>query len=150
MNLDKLISMNIDNDLYKEYIELMRNNIQTIDFDTFKNKAEQDEQLIEDQVQQITDASKEYAVRHTSGYFGSCWVTECRCINRQCQKDFKSEYKQKNEYIMYNQLLYIVIRQIENCIGHRIHQKNSMNDLIYNNKYIRQLWRQSDDKPDNR
>ena len=40
MNLDKLISMNIDNDLYKEYIELMRNNIQTIDFDTFKNKAE--------------------------------------------------------------------------------------------------------------
>lgn len=150
MNLDKLINMTIDNDLYKRYVELMRNDIQTIDFDTFKNKAEQDERLIEDQVQQITDASKEYAVRHNSGYFGSCWITECRCINRQCQKDFKSEYKQKNEYVMYNQLLYIVIRQIENCIGHRIHQKNSMNDLIYNNKYIRQLWRQSDDKPDNR
>lgn len=149
-NLDKIMNMNIDNDLYKKYIELMNNDIQNIDFDDFKDKTEQDEQLIEDQVQKITDASKEYAVRHTSGYFGSCWITECKCVNRQCQNDFKSEYRQKNEYIMYSQLLYIVIKQIKDCIGHRIHQKRSMDDLIYNNKYIRQLWRQSNDKLDNR
>lgn len=145
-DLGQIIHLDTNSDLYREYSRLMSGESDSIDFDKYRTENKSDEQLIEDQVQIITDAQTKYAIRHTSGYFGSCWKRECNkaedyrnCSDRSCNIQFDN----KRKYVIGHQLLYIIIHMIEMHIGHKINNNKQMNDLIMQNRYIRQLWEDS-------
>lgn len=145
-DLSQIIHLGINSDLYKKYSTLMCNEQDSIDFDKYKVENKSDEQLIESEVQIITNAQTNYAIRHASGYFGSCWKRECNkvgdyknCPDRSCNIQFDN----KRKYVVDHQLLYIIIHMIEMHVGHKINNNNQMNDLMNQNRYIRQLWEDS-------
>lgn len=146
-DIQKIIGIEVNNQLYDQYKWLMNNELQVIDFKVQSDtKYKQNEQIVEDQVQRITDKQSRYAIRHTSGYFGECWKKECinsdsciKCSNKYCN-DYNRILLNKRKYVIQNQLLYVIIRLIEMHMKHRINLCSSIENIMNYNKYIRQLW----------
>lgn len=100
----------------------------------------QDEQILELQVQQVTK-DQNYRIQHSDGKMAGCWKREC-IINDACNPEYcKDAFSEcKYRYIARNQLMYLLVKTIENQVGHRIYNNVFMNSLMIKNKYVQQIY----------